>query len=76
MRTKRLHTGPYNGLSGLTKSMKSSTNGSEITISNIGSIGKIVLPNTIMNSWEPESTLTGALAAIARFEKKIKRQKN
>ena len=27
------------------------------------------------NSWEPESTLTGALAAIAKFEKKIKRPK-
>lgn len=27
------------------------------------------------NSWEPEGTLTGALAAIAKFEKKIKRPK-
>ena len=28
------------------------------------------------NSWEPESTLTRALAATARFEKEIKRQKS
>jgi hypothetical protein len=27
------------------------------------------------NSWEPESALAGAVAAIAKFEKKIKRPK-